>query len=172
MEKVFWVGFLEKCFEVVLWKRCFGLAFWEKGVLGWLFRKERYLELREEVAALWVHPKLAVCLNGHLDIAIRVSGPFSSLVVFALEPIARVAFFALAFLGVRVTHLLTARHQAALGDVFASRLNSIALLVLCWLAMPSALIRIRGTSILALNHVRHTPGALKALRIPVAREAS
>lgn len=163
MEKVFWVGFLENVF----WG---GLL--EKGVLGWLFGKERYLELWEEVAALWVHPKLAVCLNGHLHFAIRVSGPFSSLVVFALEPIARVAFFALALLGVRVTHLLTACHQAALGDVLASRLNSIALLVLCWLAMPSALIRIRGTSVLALNHVRHTPGALKALRIPVAREAS
>jgi hypothetical protein len=54
----------------------------------------RCLELWEEVAALWVNPELAVGLNGHLDLAGRIRCPVPGLVVFALEPIARVAFFA------------------------------------------------------------------------------
>jgi len=144
----------------------------DKSVLGWFYRKGSCLELWEEVAALWVNPELAVGLNGHLDLAGRVRCPVPGLVVFALEPIARVSVLALTLLGVGVANLLTGSHQTALGDVLASRLNSIALLVLGRLAMPSALRRVRGRSVLALHHVRHTPGTFKALRIPVAREAS
>merc|ERR1712037_371574 len=143
-----------------------------KSVLGWICRKGRLcLELWEEVAALWVNPELAVGLDGHLDLAGRVRCPLVRLVVFALEPVARVTLLALTLLGVGVAHLLAGSHQTTLWDVLAGRLNSIALLVLSRLAMPSALLRVRGRSVLALNHVRHTPGAFKALRIPVTREA-
>ena len=39
---------------------------------------------------------------------------------------------------------------------------SVALLVLGRLAMPSALVRVGGGAVLALHHVGHAPGALKA----------
>merc|ERR1712055_62759 len=101
-------------------------------------------ELWEEVAALWVNPELAVGLNGHLDLARRICCPVPGLVVFALEPISRVSLLALTLLCVRVAHLLAGSHQTALGDVLTSRLHSITLLVLGGLAMPSALLWIRG----------------------------
>ena len=42
------------------------------------------------------------------------------------------------------------------------RSYSVALLVLGGLAMPSALVRVGGGAVLALHHVGHAPGALKA----------
>ena len=42
------------------------------------------------------------------------------------------------------------------------RSYSVALLVLGRLAMPSALVRVGGGAVLALHHVGHAPGALKA----------
>merc|ERR1719370_1145364 len=129
-------------------------------------------ELWEKVAALRVNPELAVGLDCHLDLSRRIRCPVPGLVVFALEAIARVSFLALTLLGVRVAHLLAGSHQTALGDVLTSRLHSIALLVFCRLAMSSTFAWIRCRSVLALHHVRHTPGALKAFRIPIAWESS
>merc|ERR1712198_237117 len=73
----------------------------------------------------------------------RIRCPVPGLVVFALEAIARVAFLALALLGVRVAHLLAGSHQTALGDVLTSRLHSIALLVFGRLAMSSTFVGVR-----------------------------
>merc|ERR1712032_1012795 len=62
----------------------------------------------------------------------------------ALEPIARESLLALALLVCRVAHLLAGGHKTTLGDVLASCLHSITLLVLGRLAMPSTLLWIRG----------------------------
>merc|ERR1719245_252397 len=129
------------------------------------------LESWEKVAALGVNPELAISLNSHLDLSRRIGRPVSRLVVLALESVPRVALLALALLVHRIAHLLTRGHETALGDVLASRLHSVALLVLGRLAMPSALVRVGGGAVLALHHVGHAPGALKALGIPVAGEA-
>jgi len=102
------------------------------------------LELWEEVAALRVNPELAVGLNGHLHLAGRICCPISARVVFALESVARESLLALALLVCRVANLLTGRHKTTLGDVLTSCLHSITLLVLCWFAMPSTLLWVRG----------------------------
>ena len=54
--------------------------------------------------------------------------------------------------------------DAGVGDLVDGGVMSysVALLVLGRLAMPSALVGVGGRAVLALHHVGHAPGALKA----------